>query len=295
MKVSTPLGNLSVKTVLSILAVVILLMVILAMKPFKIINDTEEGAQVTWKGLVLPEPMKAGFHWINPLNSVDVIPLTYQNFKLDNVGVPAQDGFKTTMDMAITGKFIVGSAPMVRKETGSADKFIQTHVIRRLNANLIEAGKLHAKVSQDYYNPTTLVDVRDEVIRNSNEELRPLGYEITAIEFSDLNLPPSIMEAITQAKIQSENVKRQGESLQIADLKGQEVARVAESNKKATMMNADAALYKAQKEAQANLALSSSVTPALIQYMDAQAKLLWDGKMPTTNVGGNTPVILSSK
>lgn len=306
MRIETPFGAFKGKTIGMAAAVIVLLLILLMLKPFKIINDTEEGAQVTWSGLVKPEPMKAGFHWMNPFNSVSTIPLTYQNFKLDDVGVPARDGFKTSMDMAITGQFIPGAAPMIRKDTGSAERFIQTHVVRRLNANLIEAGKKYAKVSQDFYNETTLNEVRDDVIRQSNEELNPLGFRVTAIEFSDLNLPPVIMDAITKAKVQAENVKRQNESLQIAALKAQEVEKIADSNSKATIMNADAAKYKAEKEADAKLyaaakeaagnkEIASSVTPALVQYMDAQAKLKWDGALPTTNVGGNTPIIMNTK
>lgn len=306
MQIRTPFGNFSAKTVITTGAVIIFLFIMLMLKPFKVISDTEEGVQKSWSGQIYSQPMKAGFHWMNPFNSVTTFPMTYKNVQLSNIGVPAQDGFKTSMDISVTGKFIPGMTPAVLKSTGNSEQFAQVHISKRITAKLIDAGKKYAEVSQNFYDEVTLNKVREEIMTTANQELRPLGWEVTAVEISNIDLPDVIKAAISESKVRAEQVKRQKESLQIADLKSQEIVKEAQSTSQATRLNADAAEYKAKKDADAkmyaagkeaagNKEIASSVTPALVQYMNAQAQLKWDGVQPTTVVGGNTPMIMNMK
>lgn len=306
MRIETPFGAFKGKTIGMAAAVIVLLFILLLLKPFKVISDTEEGVQKSWSGQIYSQPMTAGFHWMNPFNSVTTFPMTYKNVQLTNIGVPAQDGFKTSMDISVTGKFIPGMTPAVLKSTGNAEQFAQVHISKRITAKLIDAGKKFAVISQNFYDESTLNKVREEIIVTANQELEPLGWKVTAVEISNIDLPDVIKNAISESKVRAEQVKRQKESLQIAALKAQEIEKVAESNSKATILDADANEYKAKKEADAkvyaaaqeakgNKEVAASVTPALVEYMNAQAKMKWDGAMPTTNVGGNTPVIMSMK
>ncbi|WXX18458.1 hypothetical protein TacPo2_3 [Pantoea bacteriophage TacPo2] len=306
MQIRTPFGNFSGKTVGITAAVIVFLFILLLLKPFKVISDTEEGVQKSWSGQIYSQPMTAGLHWMNPFNSVTTFPMTYKNVQLSGIGVPAQDGFKTTMDISVTGKFIPGMTPGVLKSTGNTEQFAAVHISKRITAKLIDAGKKYAVVSQNFYDENTLNKVREEIILTANQELEPLGWKVTAVEISNIDLPDVIKNAISESKVRAEQVKRQKESLAIAALKAQEIEKVAESNSKATKMNADAAEYRVKKEADAkvysagkeaagNKEIAASVTPALVDYMNAQAKMKWDGVQPTTVVGGNTPMIMNLK
>lgn len=90
-----------------------------------------------------------------------------------------------------------------------------------------------------------------------------------------------------QAEIeQAQKVMEQEAAAQMAIINANasaETARIkAQSDLEVTKIQADAAEYAGQKEAAANKAISSSVTPELIQYYYIQA---WDGKLPNTYVG----------
>lgn len=273
------------------------LILFMAFKPYTTIKDTQEGVVKTWSGKYQPVPLTAGFHWVNPLNSVEVVGMTYQKLQLDNIGVPAQDGFKTTMNLVFTGKFIPGSSVSVLKENSSQNNFIQTHVFPTVRGSLIDGGKLFAVTSQQFYDDKTLNEVRDHILQVANVKLMKMGYELTSVEVASLDLPQVIQDAISESKVRAEQVKRQKESLQIADLKSQEVVKQAESDAKAieslananllkARAEADGKMYAAEKQAAGNIKLAASVTPALIQYMDKQANLLWDGAQPNTLIMG---------
>ena len=273
------------------------------LKPFKIINDTEEGVLVKWDGKVEPKPLTQGFNWVAPWNGVDIYPMTFQKTRYENLGVAAQDNLKTSMDVSITGRFIRGMTPVARKDSGSLAQFFDIQLKDRLRANILEAGKIVAKDSQDFYGETTLASMTEKVMELSNKELRALGYEITAVEFSDVNLPPVVATAVEGAKTRAENVKTQQQQLKIADLKAQEqvkkadaqsqsIRMVASANLERIQKEAEGKLYAAQKEAEGNKVLALSLTPEIIKNKEAEAKLLWNGVSPTHVYSGDSSFII---
>lgn len=279
------------------------LLVAFMLKPFVIINDTEEGVLVKWDGKVEPAPLTQGFNVVAPWNGVDIYPMTFQKTRYENLGVTSQDNLKTSMDVSITGRFIRGMTPVARKDSGSIQQFFEVQLKDRLRANILEAGKVVAKDSQDFYGETTLARMADDIINISNKELRPLGYEITAVEFSDVNLPPVVANAVEGAKTRAELVKTQQQQLKIADLKAQEQVKRADAESKSIRMvananlekaqkEADGKLYSAQKEAEGNGVLSRSLTPEIIKNKEAEAKLLWNGVAPTHVYGGDSSFII---
>ena len=279
------------------------LLVAFMLKPFVIINDTEEGVLVKWDGKVEPKPLTQGFNTVAPWNGVDIYPMTFQKTRYENLGVAAQDNLKTTMDVSITGRFIRGMTPVARKDSGSIQQFFDVQLKDRLRANILEAGKVVAKDSQDFYGENTLARMTDVIVELSNKELRPLGYEITAVEFSDVNLPPVVATAVEGAKTRAENVKTQQQQLKIADLKAQEQVKKADAQSKSIRMvasanleriqkEADGKLYAAKKESEGNKLLSQSLTPEIIKNKEAEAKLLWNGVSPTHVYGGDSSFII---
>ncbi|QDH46504.1 hypothetical protein LAh6_125 [Aeromonas phage LAh_6] len=273
------------------------------LKPFKIINDTEEGVEVKWDGKVVEKPLTQGFNWVAPWNSVDVYPMTFQKTRYENLGVVSQDNLKTSMDISITGRFVRGMTPVARKDSGSISQFFEVQLKDRLRANILEAGKLLAKDSQDFYGETTLANMSEKIIELSNKELKPLGYEIVAVEFSDVNLPPVVASAVEGAKTRAEQVKTQTQQLKIADLKAQEKVKRADAESKSIRMvananlekaqkEADGKLYAAQKEAEGNGVLSRSLTPEIIKNKEAEAKLKWNGVAPTHVYDGDSSFII---
>lgn len=296
---------------------VVLLFLALTLKPFIVVKDTEESVETTWSGKVVNTPRTQGFQFINPFNSFTSYPLTYQVIQLDNVKLPAQDSFKTVFDLTITGQFIPGMTPAIQKDAGSAQAFYQKQVHRIIMSELNNTSLRLVKDSKNYFNGNDgkekaaiaepmFFKVAHEALTNANKKLEPLGFRIRSIESTRIELPAEVMAVVIETKKKEEVEIRQKADLAIADLKAQEKEKVAnaeanalrtsaQAEKDAAELKADGRLYAADKEAKANIALAASITPPLIQYMDAQSKLLWNGALPTTQVGGNTPMIMNMK
>lgn len=296
---------------------IVVLFIALTLKPFAVVKDTEEAVETTWSGKVVNTPRTQGFQFKNPLNTFTFYPLTYQVIQLDNVKLPAQDSFKTEFDLTITGQFIPGMTPAIQKDAGSAQAFYQKQVHRIIMSELNNASLRLVKDSKNYFNGNegkeklTVTEpmffkVANEALTNANKKLEPLGFRIRSIESTRIELPSEVMAVVVETKKKEEMEIRQKADLAIADLKAQEKEKVAnaeanalrtsaQAEKEAAQMQADAKLYAAEKEAKANQSLAASITTPLIQYMDAQAKLKWDGAMPTTQVGANTPMIMNMK
>jgi regulator of protease activity HflC (stomatin/prohibitin superfamily) len=107
-----------------------------------------------------------------------------------------------------------------------------------------------------------------------------------------LRLPQNVADAInrameaTQNAIQSENKVRQvkAEAEQaITQAHGQ-----AEATREKAQGEADALLIRARSEAKANEIIRLSTNPAVLQYRAIEH---WDGKLPTFNGGGQTPML----
>lgn len=265
----------------------------LALKPFTIVDEGTEGVVYNWDGTIDEAALLPGFHWVSPFDSVKEVDTTYRKFTLDNIGVPAQDNLKTTMDITFTGHFIKGMTPHVLIDNGSTDNFIQNHILKRLEANVIEAGKAQAKTSQDFYGKETVPLMTKEIVKTTNDELIPLGFRVTSVEFSDQRLPDVVTRAVVQTKTRIENINQQKAAYQIADLKAKENTAVANANANSLKLMADAKAYSLRKaaearafqisteakaQAQANKELSHSLTPSIIQNKLADAALKWDGR-----------------
>lgn len=313
----------TVKRVFSNLWVVgigILVLLFLFLKPFAIVKDTEVAVESTWNGKVVEKPITQGFQFKNPFNTYTFYPMTYQVLTLDNVAIPAQDGFKTIFNLTITGTFINHLTPNIQRDAGSPEAFYQKQVIPLLQSELNKSSLRYAIDSKNYFNgdkgkeiatlkegeikQPLFIKVSDDAIANTNKRLEPLGFHIRSIEATKTVLADEVMSVVIKNKQKEEMTIGQAAQLEIAALKAQEKEKLANSTANATRttadaekyeaeMRADAKLYTANKEALANKELAESITPSLINYMNAQAKMKWDGKLPETVVGESTPMIMS--
>ncbi|WP_432473714.1 SPFH domain-containing protein [Amphritea sp. HPY] len=280
-------------------AVVTVLAVVIGFNSFTSVGVGKEKVGATF-GKVHSEALTSGVHLVNPLADFERYDLQEMTYSWDNLGVPAQDNLKTSMDVAVTGHFLPGMTVQVRNDQGSAKGFMSNQVKRRVPAMIVEVGKELAKTSQDFYGETTLARMETSIIDRLNKELNQRGYHITAVKFSDINLPQVVTSAVIKTKQRTEEVNRQEADLKIADLKAQEKTAAAKAadasaafNASAKKKAADAELYRVQKEAEGNKALARSVTPALIKLKQAEAQLKWDGRMPTTVMGESANVLMS--
>lgn len=281
--------------------IALLVIAITAINSFTIVGVGKEKVGAFF-GTVYETPLKSGLHIVNPLADFEIYDLQEVVMTWDDMGVPAQDNLKTTMDVAVTGHFLAGKTPWIREKIGSSEGFMNSQVWHRIPAMVVEVGKELSKESQNFYGKTTLAQMEVEIVDRLNKELHPKGYNITIVKFSDIDLPQVVTESVIETKKRQQEVNQQAAKLEIADLKAQEKTKVAQANAESAVHNAtavreaaDAELYRIQKVAEGNIELSKSVTPELIQLKEVEAKLKWNGQMPTTMLGESANILMQMK
>ena len=279
----------NMKTLVSVGMVIVLMVAgLFAVNSFTTVGVGKEKVGALF-GKVYEQPLPSGWYFVNPLAHFETYDLQAMTYPFDDIGMPAQDKLKTLMDMSVTGNFVAGSTPHAREETGSAKGFMNTHYYTRIRALAIEVGKEKAVLSEAYFDADTLSNVEDEIIVRANEELRPKGYEISAVKFSDIRLPQVVKDAVEKTKKRDQEVEEQNAKLQIADLLAQEQTKVAEAADNSATFEASAITKIATAEANANRLISASLTPTLIEYKRIDK---WNGVKSTHVLGDNTSVIL---
>ena len=294
----SPAAKVAIGAITALVAIIVL---VVAFNAWTIVGVGKEKVGATF-GKVHESALGSGFYIVNPLADFERYDLQEVTYTWEDLGVPAQDNLKTSMDVAITGHFISGMTANVRENIGSSDGFMASQVNRRVPAMIVEVGKELAVVSQDFYGETTLARMETEIKFRLNKELQQRGYQITTVKFSDINLPQVVTAAIVKTKQRQQEVNEQLAKLKIADLQAQEKTAEAQAASKSAAFNAtaakltaDAELYRIQRVAEGNLALSASVTDKLIELKEAQAGLLWNGVMPTTMLGATPNVLMNLK
>lgn len=280
-----------------VLGAVGVLAVIIGLNSFTIVNVGEEAATssfgVVHKGTI------TGFNLVAPWWSVDSYSLQHDTYTYDDVGVASLDKFKTQMDVAITGSFVAGYADEIRRNTGTDYKFLQTHVYKRVRSCLVKAGGTVIN-SQAFFSKGVQEKLSSDTLTCANDYLSGIGgYQISAVQFSDIALDPQVRAFMVKTKQRQEEENQAMANLQIAETNAQKIVKEAEAQdqaaefaKMARMKAADAALYEVQMQAQGNKELTRSLTPALVDYIKAQS---WDGKLPQYSMGGEAGLLLSVK
>lgn len=102
-----------------------------------------------------------------------------------------------------------------------------------------------------------------------------------------------LLKAESTKKVKIEQSKADYES---AKLDAQTKLERARANAEAKLINAkataEAAVINAKGQAEANRMLSESITPLILEYNKVNR---WNGKLPTTSVGGGSTAIISIK
>lgn len=136
-------------------------------------------------------------------------------------------------------------------------------------------------------------DLIADVKKMVSEKMTPTGITIDMISFiGDMRLPANVIASInakieaTQRAQQRENELREAKAQaekQVAKAKGD-----AESEVKIAEGQAAAIKINAEAQAEANMKLSKSLTPELVEYIKSQK---WDGRLP--QVTGSTGTLLN--
>ncbi|WP_421183324.1 SPFH domain-containing protein [Aeromonas dhakensis] len=253
-------------------------------------------------------PLAEGFHFVNPLASFTTYSLQDQAYELENVSVPSQDKFKSSVGITVMYKFDKDFLAKIRQDAGDEEAAVHKYMRQKLLSVVREFGK-SVPTAQDLFKADVQNRLQVEIQREVSEYAGRYGLIVGDVFIQDITLDPTIQEQVKQVKIREEQVNREKAQLQIVEQQSLRQVKEAESRAKAAEQDAlarrhnsdaklyeaknaaDAQLYAAQAEAKANKELAASVTSDLLKLKEAEARLItaekWQGGVPETVIGGD--------
>jgi len=258
------------------------------LKPFTIINSGEVGIKIN-TGKFEQTPLDAGLHFFIPVLQ-KIIPvntrirlITYSNVSTGELGdnyrgfegglrrnpaitVLDKRGLTVNIDIAVQYRLKAEQAPATIEKWGSSweEKIINSKV-REVVRDVV--GQYTAEQLPEMRNQIAAaieVKVKESVDRLENQ---PVALE--SVELRTINLPTKIKDQIERVQIAKQDVtiaeQEKAKAIQQA-LKAAEVARgEAERNRIEAQGEADKIRIEAEEQAKANMLISSSLTPELLQ------------------------------
>lgn len=262
---------------------------------FTVVDDGSV-ATTTFLGKVSPNIMQPGLNIINPLASVDTYSTRDLKMEFSNVQVPSQDKLKTSVDITLMLRFDGDKAQMVRINGGTERQAIDKYVAKKFESTVRESGK-NIKKAQDLFGDATTQSMLQDMIKTEvNDYSKPFGYEVTEVFLQEITLPKLIQDQVEQTKIREEAVNQAQADLDKAEKVAQQQVKTAEAAREAREQNAvanerdaDAKLYAAGKEAEANTLLQKTITPEMIKWRQLEVEMIrankYQGGVPQTVVG----------
>lgn len=275
-------------------AVVGLAGLVLALNSYTVVQDGTVKTQ-TFLGKVDPNPVLPGFHIVNPFASFDTFSTKDIAVKLDKLQVPSQDKFKSTVDLTVMLQFDGSKAPINRINAGTQDQALDKYVTEKLLSTIREFGKSVPK-AQDLFDAKIQAQLQTAIQQEVEEYARPYGYTVKQVFLQDITLPPVIMEQVQNTKVREEQVNAAKAELARVEQEAQQKVKQAEADREArnnqaiaNERDADAKLYAAKKEAEANAALQRTITPEMIRWKQLEVEMIraqkYQGGVPQTVVG----------
>lgn len=268
---------------------------LLAANVFTVVDDGSV-ATTTFLGKVSPNIMQPGLNIINPLASVDTYSTRDLKMEFSNVQVPSQDKLKTSVDITLMLRFDGDKAQMVRINGGTERQAIDKYVAKKFESTVRESGK-NIKKAQDLFGDAKTQSMLQDMIKTEvNDYSKPFGYEVTEVFLQEITLPKLIQDQVEQTKIREEAVNQAQADLDKAEKVAQQQVKTAEAAREAREQNAvanerdaDAKLYAAGKEAEANVLLQKTITPEMIKWRQLEVEMIrankYQGGVPQTVVG----------
>lgn len=271
-----------------------------------IVKDGTVAVETGFTGKVNPVPYKPGLHFVNPFSTIDVFSARDIKLSFENVQVPSQDKFKTSVDITLMIRMDPTKAALQRINGGVQSDAIDKYVTQKFLSTVRESGKAIPK-AQDLFDDKVQSTMQTTLIRETNEYSQPYGYTVTEVFLQDIVLDPTISEQVRNTKIREEqvnaaqaeldrvekeaqqSVKRAEAERQAAEQLAIASERTAEADKFAAQRQAEGKLYAAEKEAEANMALQKTITPQLVEWKKLQVEMVraerYKGDVPQTIVG----------
>ena len=199
--------------------------------------------------------------------------------------------------MTVMLQFDGSKAPINRINAGNQDQALDKYVTEKLLSTVREFGKSVPK-AQDLFDAKIQNQLQIAIQQEVEDYARPYGYTVKQVFLQDITLPEVIMEQVTNTKIREEQVNAAKAELQKVEQTSLQAVKQAEADRQArenaaiaNERDADARLYAAKKEAEANAALQRTITPEMIRWKELDVQMNYStrykGGVPQTVMGSD--------
>ncbi|WP_421276139.1 SPFH domain-containing protein [Aeromonas veronii] len=291
------------------IAAAIIAALISASCTYKVVPAGHAAVQATFGKVSNDGVLSEGLHFVNPFSAFTMYSLQDQAYELENVAVPSQDNFKSSVGITVMYRFDKSYLTKIRREAGQESDAVNKYMRQKLLSVVREFGK-SVPNAQDLFKADIQNRLQVEIQREVSEYAGRYGIIVGDVFIQDITLDPTIQAQVIKVKQREQQIAQEKAQLAIVEQVAMRQVKQAESRAKAAQQDAkatefkanaalyssekasDAKLYAAQAEAKANKALAQSVTPELLKLKEMEAKIItaksWKGGVPQTIVGDSS-------
>lgn len=247
--------------------------------------STLERVRVGYVGVVYSakgveeQTLSQGWHFLSPLKNVKQFPVSQQQIVFSNdpadynekehqdwhIDAPANGGM-VSINLTVNYNFMPDKVVALYSRFNGMDgeDIVESRVQNSIIAYVKEVTSRYTVM--DIY-ADKKAEVNQAITTYLNDKLaEEYGINVSSALIIDVELDAALAQKIN-AKDQAK------QDAEIAELNKQTALAQAETDKVVAQTAADVKLIEAQAEADANRAIAESITPELIQLMEAQARI----------------------
>ena len=236
---------------------------------FTVISAGHTGVQVTF-GEVNMTPLSEGVHFVNPLSSIKDVDVRLQKSQLSGASAGTKDLQQVHTDIVVQYRLNSAKVPHIYKEFGlNVDDKV-------LGPGINEAFKSIT----GHYTSEELITKRDEVSLAITEHLRakmaPFNIDVSGVSLVNFGFSAEYQKAIESKVIATQNKLKAEQDLE--RIKVEANSRIAQAKGEAEAISIQAQAIQS----------NGGANYVQLQWIDK-----WDGKLPTTVLGGDTKTMMN--
>jgi len=254
---------------LGIVAGIALFLVVTAFESFTVISAGHTGVQVTL-GEVNSQPLTEGVHFVNPISQVKDVDVRLQKAELKGANAGTKDLQVVHTDIVVNFRLDPLKVPHIYKEYGlNVDEKV-------LGPGVNEAFKSVT----GHYTSEELVTKRDlvsaEILQHLVAKMAPFNITVSNVSLVNFGFSQAYQQAIESKVIATQQTAKAEQDL--ARIKVEAASRIAQADGEAKAIAIQAAAIQS----------NGGENYVKLQWIDK-----WDGKLPTTVLGGDSKTLMN--
>ena len=263
------IGMLLEKWAPGILAGVILFLAVVGFSSFTVISAGHTGVQVTL-GEVNPLPLTEGVHFVNPISQIRDVDVRLQKAELKGANAGTKDLQVVHTDIVVNFRLDPSKVPHIYKEYGlNVDEKV-------LGPGINEAFKSVTA----HYTSEELVTKRDlvsaEILTHLVAKMAPFNITVSNVSLVNFGFSQAYQAAIESKVIATQQTAKAEQDL--ARIKVEAASRIAQADGEAKAIAIQAAAIQS----------NGGENYVKLQWIEK-----WDGKLPTTVLGGDSKTLMN--